>query len=184
MVGGMRVQALFDLTGRAAIVTGGGTHLGRAMAEALAELGAAVYLASRDAARCEQVAAELRAAGLDATGLGCRRHERGGGGGAGRPRRAGARAARRDGLQRRRRLHDDVPAPRVDRRAPPDARPERDRHVRLRPGRRPRHDPAGARGASSRSGRSTARSAPTSGSMPASTTSGRVRPTRRRRAPS
>src|SRR6185295_18940645 len=70
MVAGMRVQALFDLTGRAAIVTGGGTHLGRAMAEALAELGASVYLASRDAGRCEQVAAELRAAGLDATGLG------------------------------------------------------------------------------------------------------------------
>ena len=44
MVAGMRVQALFDLTGRAAVVTGGGTHLGRAMAEALGELGAAVYL--------------------------------------------------------------------------------------------------------------------------------------------
>src|SRR4029453_11518312 len=71
MVGDMRVQSLFDLTGRVAIVTGGGTHLGRAMAEALAELGAAVYLASRDAARCQRVAAELRAGGLDATGLGC-----------------------------------------------------------------------------------------------------------------
>lgn len=70
MVGAMRVQSLFDLAGRVAIVTGGGTHLGRAMAEALAELGAAVYLASRDAARCEGVAAELRASGLDATGLG------------------------------------------------------------------------------------------------------------------
>jgi NAD(P)-dependent dehydrogenase (short-subunit alcohol dehydrogenase family) len=71
MVGGMRVQSLFDLTGRVAIVTGGGTHLGRAMAEALGELGAAVYLASRDAARCAGVAADLRTAGLDAAGLGC-----------------------------------------------------------------------------------------------------------------
>jgi NAD(P)-dependent dehydrogenase (short-subunit alcohol dehydrogenase family) len=70
MVGAMRVQSLFDLTGRVAIVTGGRTHLGRAMAEALAELGAAVYLASRDRARCERVAAELRDGGLDATGLG------------------------------------------------------------------------------------------------------------------
>jgi gluconate 5-dehydrogenase len=70
MVGAMRVQSLFDLAGHAAIVTGGGTHLGRAMAETLAELGAAVYLASRDAARCQHVAAELRSAGLDATGLG------------------------------------------------------------------------------------------------------------------
>jgi NAD(P)-dependent dehydrogenase (short-subunit alcohol dehydrogenase family) len=65
MVGAMRVQSLFDLTGRVAIVTGGATHLGRVMAETLAELGAAVYLASRDAARCEWVAAELRAAGLE-----------------------------------------------------------------------------------------------------------------------
>ena len=71
MVRVMRVQSLFDLTGRAAVVTGGGTHLGRAMAEALGELGAAVYVASRDRARCERVAAELRAGGLDVTGLGC-----------------------------------------------------------------------------------------------------------------
>ncbi len=71
MVAGMRAQALFDLTGRVAIVTGGATHLGRAMVEALAELGAAVYLASRDDARCARVAEELRAAGLDAAGLGC-----------------------------------------------------------------------------------------------------------------
>ena len=67
----MRVQALFDLTGRVAVVTGGATHLGRAMAETLGELGAAVYLASRDRARCEAVAGELRLTGLDATGLGC-----------------------------------------------------------------------------------------------------------------
>src|SRR5262252_6643644 len=71
MVSATRVQSLFDLTGRVAIVTGGGTHLGRAMAEALGELGAAVYLASRDRGRCERVAAELRAGGLHATGLAC-----------------------------------------------------------------------------------------------------------------
>jgi NAD(P)-dependent dehydrogenase (short-subunit alcohol dehydrogenase family) len=71
MSAAMRVQSLFDLTGRVAVVTGGGTHLGRALAEALGELGAAVYLASREGARCERVAAELRGAGLDAVGLAC-----------------------------------------------------------------------------------------------------------------
>jgi gluconate 5-dehydrogenase len=62
------IRDLFDLTGRVAIVTGGGTHLGRAMAGALAELGAAVFLASRRGDLCQQVAAEMRQHGLDATG--------------------------------------------------------------------------------------------------------------------
>lgn len=56
----VRAPALFDLTGQAAIVTGGATHLGKAMATALAELGATVYLASRRGERCEAVAAERR----------------------------------------------------------------------------------------------------------------------------
>jgi gluconate 5-dehydrogenase len=67
----VRVQELFDLSGRVAIVTGGGTHLGRAMATALGELGASVYLASRRGELCERVAGELRTAGIDATGLAC-----------------------------------------------------------------------------------------------------------------
>lgn len=41
------------------------------MATALGQLGAAVYLASRRAQLCEQVAADLLAQGIDATGLGC-----------------------------------------------------------------------------------------------------------------
>ena len=66
-----RVQELFDLTGRSAIVTGGGTHLGTAFTEALCDLGAKVYIASRRAELCEQVAAELRERGFDVVGLGC-----------------------------------------------------------------------------------------------------------------
>ncbi len=60
------VQQLFDLTGRVAIVTGGGTHLGTIMAETLAELGAAVYIASRRGELCQAVAAELRSKPLPA----------------------------------------------------------------------------------------------------------------------
>lgn len=66
-----KVQELFDLKGRLAIVTGGGTHLGQAMATALGELGAAVYIASRRQELCEQVAAQMRKDGIDCTGLSC-----------------------------------------------------------------------------------------------------------------
>ena len=65
------IHELFNLGGRVAIVTGGGTHLGRAMAEALGELGAAVVIASRRRELCERVAAELRDSGIECTGLGC-----------------------------------------------------------------------------------------------------------------
>jgi NAD(P)-dependent dehydrogenase (short-subunit alcohol dehydrogenase family) len=65
------IQQLFDLTGRTAIVTGGGTHLGTAFTEALCDLGAKVYIASRRAELCEQVAETLRGRGMDVVGLGC-----------------------------------------------------------------------------------------------------------------
>jgi NAD(P)-dependent dehydrogenase (short-subunit alcohol dehydrogenase family) len=67
----MTIQEMFALHDRVAIVTGGATHLGRAMATALGELGAAVAIASRRKGLCEQVAAEMREAGLNCTGLGC-----------------------------------------------------------------------------------------------------------------
>ena len=57
------IQDMFDMSGRVAIVTGGGTHLGLAMATTLLELGAAVVLASRRVELCEEEAAKLREGG-------------------------------------------------------------------------------------------------------------------------
>lgn len=54
---------LFDLTGRTALVTGSSRGLGRAMAQGLAEAGAAVVLNGADAGRLEEAVAALTAAG-------------------------------------------------------------------------------------------------------------------------
>jgi gluconate 5-dehydrogenase len=54
---------LFDLAGRTALVTGSSRGLGRAMAEGLAEAGAAVVLNGADGERLTKAAAEMRAAG-------------------------------------------------------------------------------------------------------------------------
>ena len=68
----MNTRDLFDLTGKAAIVTGGGTGIGRQLAQGLAELGADVVLCARKADRCERAAAELRGElGVRALGLAC-----------------------------------------------------------------------------------------------------------------
>src|SRR5438046_3810593 len=67
----MHTKELFDLSGRVAIVTGGGSGLGRQMATALAEMGADVVLCARNAERCVETAAELSALGVRAAGLRC-----------------------------------------------------------------------------------------------------------------
>lgn len=55
--------ALFDLTGRVAVVTGGSRGLGREMVLAFAAQGADVVIASRKLDNCERVAAEVEALG-------------------------------------------------------------------------------------------------------------------------
>jgi NAD(P)-dependent dehydrogenase (short-subunit alcohol dehydrogenase family) len=64
-------RELFDLSGKTAIVTGGGSGLGRQMAEGLAEMGANLVLCARKAERCEQAAAQLAELGVEAIGVGC-----------------------------------------------------------------------------------------------------------------
>ena len=68
----MKTLELFDLSGKVAIVTGGGVGIGRQMAEGLAELGASLVLCARKPERCEQAAAELaQATGVTALGMRC-----------------------------------------------------------------------------------------------------------------
>jgi len=65
----VRTPELFDLSGRVALVTGGGRGLGRQIATGLAEAGADVILAARDLERCEQAASELEGLGVRALPL-------------------------------------------------------------------------------------------------------------------
>lgn len=62
-------RTLFDLDGRVALVTGGGTHLGSAMAAALCAFGARCYLAGRRGPVVEAAAASMAEQGLDAVPL-------------------------------------------------------------------------------------------------------------------
>jgi NAD(P)-dependent dehydrogenase (short-subunit alcohol dehydrogenase family) len=59
----------FDLSGKVAVVTGGGTGLGKGMAAGLAQAGALVVLAGRRQDVVDRAAAEMRAAGGKAEGV-------------------------------------------------------------------------------------------------------------------
>jgi len=65
----VHTRELFDLTGRTAIVTGGGRGIGRHMSIGLAEAGARVVAVSRKLEACEAVAAQIRDGGGDALAL-------------------------------------------------------------------------------------------------------------------
>src|SRR3954452_1861240 len=60
--------ALFDLSGRTALVTGSSRGLGRAIAEGMAKAGARLIINGVDSKRVEQAVTEFRAAGHQAEG--------------------------------------------------------------------------------------------------------------------
>ena len=63
------IHSLFSLAGRVALVTGGGSGIGLAMARSLAGAGAAVVLCGRRAALLQQACATLQSAGARAAWL-------------------------------------------------------------------------------------------------------------------
>lgn len=65
----MNVKELFDLTGQVAIVTGGRGLYGASITSGLCEAGAAVVIASRNGAKCEEYAQTLREQGYNAVGM-------------------------------------------------------------------------------------------------------------------
>lgn len=62
-------KELFSLENKVAIVTGGRGLYGASISLGLCEMGATVVIASRNAEKCEELAAELRAQGYKAVGM-------------------------------------------------------------------------------------------------------------------
>jgi gluconate 5-dehydrogenase len=67
----MNVHELFDLTGKVAIVTGGGIGLGQQIVHALAEAGCHIVICSRKVEKCEEVSREINKMGIRSLALRC-----------------------------------------------------------------------------------------------------------------
>jgi NAD(P)-dependent dehydrogenase (short-subunit alcohol dehydrogenase family) len=67
----MSVRKLFDITGKAALVTGGSRGLGLQMAEALGEMGARVALTARKPKELEEAVAHLKSLGIESVSIPC-----------------------------------------------------------------------------------------------------------------
>ncbi|MBO8173423.1 MAG: SDR family oxidoreductase [Bacillaceae bacterium] len=67
----MHVKDLFDISGKTAIVTGGGRGLGRQIAEGFAEAGANVVVCSRKLEACEETRDHLKKLGVESAAYPC-----------------------------------------------------------------------------------------------------------------
>jgi NAD(P)-dependent dehydrogenase (short-subunit alcohol dehydrogenase family) len=67
----MNVKQMFELSGKTAIVTGGGRGIGLKMAEGLAEAGANVVLCSRKLKNCQKAAEGISRLGVQTLALQC-----------------------------------------------------------------------------------------------------------------
>lgn len=67
----MSVFNLFDLSGKVALITGGGRGLGKQIAEAYAEAGCDIIVCSRKIETCEETVNELKEKGVKAKAMQC-----------------------------------------------------------------------------------------------------------------
>ena len=66
-----RIQPLFDLSGKVAIVTGASKGIGESIARGLAEFGANVVISSRKQEAVDEIAQNFKVDGLEAVGISC-----------------------------------------------------------------------------------------------------------------
>lgn len=67
----MHVKELFDLTNQTAIVTGGGTGIGKQIAFAFAEAGANVVICSRNVEVCQEISNQIKELGVKSLAIKC-----------------------------------------------------------------------------------------------------------------